>query len=505
MLGFLPNLRIDRLLSPVKRQLLVTTDEPEPVNFTVYLSETLPAEMRVGFPLMATVAYGEVKIIDFHPDIAPDSTVPGKGSLERSKAIRIVTEGGKKISVKGFSDDARTSDGFTGLSCDGMTTRFFTRYEYVAFSADQNTEASRLRRSAILVVPCQDDTLVRIEPTQTLTLVGLSDLPVPPPFRIRAGSYGDFRANAGQTILLSQTDDLTGTVLRSSKPLAVFSGHECANVPEEYDTCDHIVEQLPPGLTFGSTFFIVPFAGRASGDMIRVATLTDGTEVTVTCATSSDDTPAALEPVAGDSLINRGEFITYMTPGNSDNSADYKPSYCCLNASEPVVVAQYGTGFSTDSALLGKGISREYGDPMMNIIPPVTHYKNNFTMTSLSGSAGPFRDRYVSIAIAADFFDNSPEAREMIKINGTTVFPMDGYIPLYCSTNEICGYGAQFEVSAGTLNIYHEIPNYGLMVSYYAYQSQNSYGFISGYELTPVSGKSKTLRYDSDQYSVCFN
>ena len=126
-------------------------------------------------------------------------------------------------------------------------------------------------------------------------------------------------------------------------------------------------------------------------------------------------------------------------------------------------------------------------------------------MTSLSGSAGPCRDRYVSIAIAADFFDNSPEAREMIKINGTTVFPMDGYIPLYCSTNEICGYGAQFEVSAGTLNIYHEIPNYGLMVSYYAYQSKNSYGFISGYELTPVSGKSKTLRYDSDQYSVCFN
>ena len=488
MLGFLPNLRVDRLLSPAKRQLLITTNEPEPVNFTVYLSETLPAEMRVGFPLTATVAYGEVKIIDFHPDIATESTVAGKG-IERSKAIRVVTESGKKISVKGFSDDTRTSDGFTGLSCDGMTTPFFRRYEYVAFSAGQNTRASRMRRSAILVIPCEDNTLIRIEPTQTLTLVGLSDLPVPPPFRVLASSYGDLRANAGQTILLTHTDDLSGTVFRSSKPLAVFSGHECANVLREYDTCDHIVEQLPPGLTFGSTFFIVPYAGRASGDMIRVATLTGGTQVTVTCATSADDTPSVLQPVLGDSLINRGEYLTYLTPGNSANSADYKPSYCCLNASKPVVVAQYGTGFSSDARLLGKAISPESGDPMMSIVPPVTHYINNYTFTSLSGSAGPFPDRYVSIAIAAQFFDNSPGAREMIKMNGTAVSPLDGYIPLYCGTNEVCGYGAQFEVPAGTLNIYHQIPNNGLMVSYYAYQLQNSYGFTSDYQLPPVSGK----------------
>ena len=110
-------------------------------------------------------------------------------------------------------------------------------------------------------------------------------------------------------------------------------------------------------------------------------------------------------------------------------------------------------------------------------------------MTSVSGAAGSFPDRYINIAVSAEFFNNSAAAQEQIKINGTTASPLDGYVPFYCSGDEVCGYGAQFVVDDGTLNIYHEVPNYGITVSYYAYQLQNSYGFTSGYELTPTSGK----------------
>ena len=486
MLGFLPNLRIG---SSASRRLLITTSEPEPVTFTVSLNENLPEEMRVGFPVTDTVAFGEVRLIELHPDISPASAVAGNGGIERSKAIRIRTEGGRKITVYGFSDESRTSDGFTALSCDGMTTPFFDRYEYVALSADKNDVAGRPRRSMILVVPCEDNTVVRIKPSQSLTLTSLSDLPVPPPSRVEKSSYGDFSANAGQTILFSHPHDLSGTVFRARKPLAVFSGHECANVPLDYNTCDYIVEQMPPGLTLGSTFFIVPFAGRASGDMIRVATLTDGTQVTVTCVRSADDAPIILDPVVSDSsVINRGEYLTYMTPGSSADAADYRPSYCCLNSSKPVVVAQYGTGYTADAGFTGKSILSEAGDPFMSIVPPVTHYMNNYTMTSVSGSAGPFPDRYINIAVSSDFFDNSPAAQEKIKINGSTASPLNGYIPFYCSLEDVCGYGAQFEVEPGVLNIYHEMPDHAITVSYYAYQWQNSYGFTPDYELTPTSG-----------------
>lgn len=494
MVAFLPNLQFDDILAS-SRQLLVTTDEPDPVTFTVSLNDNLPAAMRAGFPLTDTVSFGEVKRIQMPINIAPTGISPGTNGIERSKAIRIRTEGGKKVSVQGFNDGLRTTDGFTVYSCDGMITPLFSRYEYVILSSGQTVNAgSQTRSSAFVIVPCEDGASLKLEPSQILTLTGLGDLPSPPPVTIvRPTQSTVFTANAGQTILFTQSNDLSGTVIRSSKPLAVFSGHECGNVPAGTTACDHIVEQMPPGQTFGQIYFVVPFAGRVSGDMIRVATLTDDTQVTVTCVTTPQDTPQVLGPVEGDNTINRGEFLTFMTPGNQANRNDYKPSYCCIDATQPIVVGQYGTGYTTDASLVGKTTAIESGDPFMSLVPPVTQYMNNYTMTSLEGAAGPFPDRFINIAIAAEFFDNSQTARRNIKINGSTASPIDGYIPFYCSNNEICGYGAQIEVPAGVVNIYHETPSYGIMVSYYAYQQQNSFGLPVGFELTPISGIINTL------------
>ena len=489
MIGFLPNIPVSSELSSRRLQLLVTTDEPEPVTFTVSLNANLPAELREGFPLTTTVSYGEVKIINMHEDMSPFTTSAGQNGIERSKAIRLRTEGGKRVSVQGFNDDFRTSDGFVAIPCDQMGISIFNRYEYVVLSGDQlRSDASSLRRSVFLIIPCEDDTNMRIEATQTITLTGLFDLSNQPPSQIVEGGRGSFAADAGQTLLIAHENDLSGTIIRASKPIALFSGHECANVPIERTACDYIAEQMPPGIAFGTTFFVVPFAGRVSGDQIRVGTLTAGTQVTVTCVTAPGDTPQTLQPTEGDNMIDRGEVVTYMTPRNSANDRDYKPSYCCIDSTQPVIVAQYGTGYTTDSSLVGKPGNNENGDPFMSIVPPVTQYKNNYTMTSVEGAAGTFPFRYVNLAIAADFFDDSANAIEQIRINGTGVSPIDGFIPIYCSNNDVCGYGAQVEVDPGVINIYHQSPEYGLLVSYYAYQQQNSYGLPHGYELTPLSG-----------------
>ena len=490
MIGFLPNLEVTEGLAGPTRQLLISTDEPEPVTFTISLDDNLPANMREGFPLTSTVSYGEVKIIDFPGNIAPTSTAAGVNGLERSKGIRIHTEDEKRVSVQGFNDDFRTSDGFAAFSCDGMRTPLFNRYEYVILSANQRRSLDSLpRKSLMLIVPCEDRTILSIEPSQSLTLSELGDLQSPPPVPfIQPSMTTTFRANAGQTLLFTHTNDLSGTIIRASKPISVFSGHECGNIPIDRTACDHMVEQMPPGLTLGRVYFVVPFAGRVSGDLIRVATLMDGTQVTVTCTTSLEDTPEVLEPVEGDSIINRGEVLDFMTPGNQANRPDYQQSYCCIDSNEPVLVVQYGTGYTTDSGLLGKSTSAEAGDPFMSVVPPVTQYMNNYTLSSVEGVAGPFPFRFINIAIAAELFDNSAAARRQIKMNGSTVTPIDGYIPFYCSNNGICGYGAQVEVPSGVVTVYHERSSYAIMVSNYAYQQQNSYGFPQGFELTPISG-----------------
>ena len=101
----------------------MTTDEPDPVTFTVSLNENLPAEMREGFPLTTTVSYGEVKKITMHEDMAPTSTSSGSNRIERSKAIHIRTEGGEKVSVQGFNDNVRNTDGFVAFPCDALNAQ----------------------------------------------------------------------------------------------------------------------------------------------------------------------------------------------------------------------------------------------------------------------------------------------------------------------------------------------------------------------------------------------
>ena len=461
---------------------MVSTEEPETVTFHVTLNPNLPAAMLLGFPATRNVSYGEVVIVRFHQDIAVQSTTM------RNKAIRIKTEGGKKVTVQGFVDDLRTSDGFVALPCEAMRSPFNSRLEYFIMSADQiPSQDDPSKNSQILIVPCEDSTEITLQPTQIVTLLGLRNLPRrPSSIQVFPGGKTTFTANSGQTILINHIDDLSGSIIQASKPISVFSGHECAEIPLDVTACDYVVEQMPPTMTFGYTFFLVPLAGRLSGDMFRVGTVDDGTEVTVTCVTSPGDSPTRLT-LSGGGRINRGEYITFMTPGKESNRQNYKPSYCCLDASEPVIVAQYSTGYSSDAAIPSKE-NPEIGDPFMTLIPPVTSFLNNYTVLSQTGVAGPFPFRYINVMISSYFFDNSQQSRDQVKLDGTAVTPMEGWLPFYCSNNITCGYGAQVEVPSGIINVYHEQPNVGLGLSYYAYQQQNSYGLPVGYELTPLAG-----------------
>ena len=470
-------------------QLLVSTDEPNPVVFTVTLHERLPEDLREGFPLTASVSYGEVVTV----------TIPGKlavqYSRERYNSIHIQSEGGKRISVQGFNDATSSSDGFLAFPCDAMRTEVFTRFEYFVMAADQSFSPDRVHRfSTMAIVPCDNDTIFSVEPSTLISFdLGFTDVFVSP-FSLVVGpgslnSRITFAANAGQTIVISIPTDLTGTIIQGNKPLAVFSGHQCSEVPVGVDFCDHVVEQMPPGMTYGSTFFLVPLAGRLSGDVFRVGTLTDNTQITVTCVKSPTDMPSRI-PLEDGGAMNRSDYITFMTPGNFDNQIDYRPSYCSLESTQPVIVAQYSTGTSLDKFLEGKDnvSSMDVGDPFMILMPAVDQFLNNYTLAPL-GKEGEFPFRYINLAISAPLFNNSIIDRNSVRIDGSIVTPIDEWIPFYCLNNTICGYGAQVALKeSGVLHVYHQQPNVGLGVVYYAFQNQESYGMSQGYELAPISG-----------------
>lgn len=118
----------------------------------------------------------------------------------------------------------------------------------------------------------------------------------------------------GQTYIVTALD-LTGTLVQSDKPVAVFGSVQCTDIPTTKVACDHIVEQIPPSTSFGTKFFILPFKlyvyacvcmcayacvtcyvttnsnmvlsinRRTGGDIVRVVARTDGTVITRNGAT----------------------------------------------------------------------------------------------------------------------------------------------------------------------------------------------------------------------------
>jgi hypothetical protein len=153
--------------------------------------------------------------------------------------------------------------------------------------------------------------------------------------------------------------DLTGTLVESDVPVAVFSGHECAFVPLNRFACDHLEEQVPPVSTWGREH-VSASVGPDAGDgpnRVRVVASRDGTTV-------------AIDPPQGgtaSAALDRGEWIELTVEG-----------VFRITANEPVLVAQYlyGQGFD-DGTLIGE----RRGDPSLWIVPPVEQYRSDYAVS----------------------------------------------------------------------------------------------------------------------------
>ncbi|KAK2145289.1 hypothetical protein LSH36_690g04073 [Paralvinella palmiformis] len=75
--------------------------------------------------------------------------------------------------------------------------------------------------------------------------------------------------------------DITGFYLESTAPVAVFSGHQCANVPVSALFCDPIFQQLLPLSDLGTDYVLTPIRGRSSnvGYTARIVKTTADTDV----------------------------------------------------------------------------------------------------------------------------------------------------------------------------------------------------------------------------------
>ena len=171
--------------------------------------------------------------------------------------------------------------------------------------------------------------------------------------------------NAGQTYMYTASTQLTGSRINADKPIAVFPGNQCTNIPTGVSACDHIVEQMPSVDQLSNTYVVAqtPRTGTL-GNVLRVVATADATEVRV------NGTSVA--------TLNTGEFYEGRVSGGQ-----------VIEANNKILVAQY---------LIGQSQAGVPTDPAMTIVPGADQWLKSYVFATPSGSAD-FPTDFVSIII----------------------------------------------------------------------------------------------------------
>jgi hypothetical protein len=248
--------------------------------------------------------------------------------------------------------------------------------------------------------------------------------------------------------------DLTGTLVIADKRLAVFSGHECANVPLVFEGdqvvgtnyCDHIEQQLFPVEVLGSEYVADAFAARGPADhgLWRVTAATTGVTVTT-------DPPG----IFGAKTLAVGEFL----------EASASESFV-LRASGPVLVGHFALGsnyegFVPDPLCAKDGTDSGVGDPAMALAVPTKQFRKDHVVLSPDG----YRLSYLNLIHPAGVLvevDGAPVAESQTAV-GTSAWRV-----------------TTLTVGTGVHRIEAEQP---IGVTVYGYDCDVSYAYPGGVDL----------------------
>ena len=162
--------------------------------------------------------------------------------------------------------------------------------------------------------------------------------------------------------------NLTGSFVSSDKAVAVFGGHECAQVPAGTAFCDNLLEQMIPTNRLSTKYALTASQGAdiasTASDLVRVIATANGTEVKVNGVVVA--------------TLAAGDFYEFSLSSNTGAT---------VGATAPVMVAQYLKG--------GQGTDT---DPAMSLVPGSDTWLSSYRLATPSGTQDFLID-YASVVL----------------------------------------------------------------------------------------------------------
>jgi len=402
----------------------VTTTPPRELD--LYISSDVATSGNVsvpgqGFNQSFSVTPGQITTVAL-----PQSVQVTSSDLVEGKGIHVTSQ--DPVAVYGLNFVPAATDGFLGLP----TMTLGTTYINLSYVNSTNIVGQAFG-TEFGFTATQDNTTVTVVPTskagarqarQSYTVV------------LNQGQTYQLRNDTDLTAYYTGTYsgpaiDLTGSIITSDKPIAVFGGHDCAFVPSGYAYCNHLVEQLTPTNLWGQHFVAYPIARDAYGDTYRFLGGTDNTHVQVNGQQVG--------------LINRGEFYEMVSKTPVQVDAD-----------QPILMAEY----SSSATFSGRGDV----DPTMIVIPPFEQFGGSYTINAPTSN---FPTNYLNVI--------APTAAAQaggVLLDGTAI-PAAAFQPIGNSPFS----GAQVSVATGAHTLTSALP-FGTYA--YGFNAYDNYGYSGG-------------------------
>lgn len=350
-----------------------------PINYTqtetdtvfIYGAPGVTGKVTSPGGFSSTFTIGASKVTSVSIPNTLDLTV--SGAITDNGFIVTTDNAASKVGVSYLSRLPFTTDTTYLFDSTGLGTSYYAS-AYQGFSGSQ-----------LSLVATQDGTIVTITPSQTFNS-GQS-----------AGTPFSITLNKGQAVMYT-ADDVTGSKIVSSAPIAAFGGHSCADVPTDAVACDHLLTALPSTDHYTSQA-VVPFTVGtegvgAAGNLIRVVA-------------GTDDTVVSFNGVAV-ATLNAGQSVDF---NNGTGGV--------VTATHPVEIAEFLTGQSSHSGSVP-------GDPAMSWIPGTDQWLSDYIFSTPVGTEA-YENNFLDIAlmttdIGSLILNGSSVAASNCTVLGATVF-----------------------------------------------------------------------------------
>lgn len=424
-------------------------NDPNGLIQQIYITSTREAEIIVSIPDVGDQTYNiredSVLLIN-----VPEELESNLSETVEQKTVEITSD--VPITVYCFSSQSTTSDSYAAIP----VSHWGNEYVVTTFPNDQYAIEQPVtpldsiyllepRTGEFLIMAGYDNTRIEFKPA-AITRYGK-----------QYDRYTTIILHEGESYLVQSVKaqmgqgDLTGSHIRSDKPIGVLSGHVRTAVPHglrrPFDSKDHLIEMLPPAESWGKDFITVPFDVCPFGDYFRVVTLESGTVIDI-------EKPSGPEQLK----FTNGKYVEIVL----NEPAVWK-------SNKPIQVSQMmmHTGLASDNY---------FYDPCLVIVPPVEQYVSRILFQTPGNSVyNPYQFDYHYISIIAD-----EESLESLALDGRAV---DEITPIRSNNlTDTDLYWARIKILDGV----HELKcrDGRFAGTIFGYGEHDSYGMTLGASLT---------------------